>query len=217
MRSCGYWRIAPSKGVDIVATSSNLEKLVRKGIFREDLYYRLSVIQIDLPPLRKRAEDIPLLVKFFLNKYCKENERFLDSTGHSLLHFAPAAMRFLLNHNWPGNVRELENVIERVTVLTTEPEIGAELLPESILGPESAGIMDIPSITIESPAGTSLFEMVEEFERRVILNELEKSQWVQTEAAKRLHVALSTLNQKIQRLQIDIKRCREPNQQPNQK
>ena len=120
-----------------------------------------------------------------------------------------------MNHNWPGNVRELENVIERVTVLTTEPEIGAELLPESILGPESSGIMDAPSILIESPAGASLFEIVEEFERRVILDELEKSKGVQTEAAKRLHVALSTLNQKIQRLQIDTKRYRQPDQQPS--
>ena len=192
----------------VAATNDNLEKLVQDGTFREDLYYRLNVIQINLPPLRERVEDIPLLVEHFFDKYCRENERFLDSTGRSTLRFSPAAMKLLMNHNWPGNVRELENVVERATVLATEPEVGADLLPESLLGPDGVERMRMP-VTFKPAAGASLFEIVEEFERRVILEELEKAGWSQTEAAKRLRMALSTLNQKIQRLDIDVKRRRD--------
>ena len=117
-------------------------------------------------------------------------------------------MKILMNHNWPGNVRELENVVERAVVLATAPEIGADLLPEALLGTDGAERMRMP-VTFKPAAGASLFEVVEEFERRVILEELEKAGWSQTETAKRLRVALSTLNQKIQRLNIDVKRRRE--------
>ena len=192
----------------VAATNDNLEKLLEEGKFREDLYYRLNVIPINLPPLRERVEDIPLLVEHFFDKYCRENERFLDSSGRSTLRFSPAAMKLLLNYGWPGNVRELENVVERATVLATEPEVGAELLPQSLLGPDGVERMRAP-VTFKPAAGASLFEIVEEFERRVIVEELEKAAWSQTETAKRLHMALSTLNQKIQRLDIDVKRRRE--------
>ena len=192
----------------VAATNDNLEELVQDGTFREDLYYRLNVIQINLPPLRERVEDIPLLVEHFFDKYCRENERFLDAAGHSTVRFSPAAMKLLMNHNWPGNVRELENVVERATVLATEPEVSADLLPESLLGPDGVERMRMP-VTFKPAAGASLFEIVEEFERRVILEELEKARWSQTEAAKRLRMALSTLNQKIQRLDIDVKRRRD--------
>ncbi len=192
----------------VAATNDNLEKLVQEGTFREDLYYRLNVIQINLPPLRERVEDIPLLAEHFFDKYCRENERFLDSAGRSTLRFSPAAMKLLMNHNWPGNVRELENVVERATVLATQPEVSADLLPESLLGPDGVERMRMP-VTFKPAAGASLFEIVEEFERRVILEELEKAGWSQTEAAKRLRMALSTLNQKIQRLDIDVKRRRD--------
>lgn len=191
----------------VAATSSDLEKLVQDGVFRKDLYYRLNVIQINLPLLRERVEDIPLLIEYFFDRYCLENERFVDSTKRSTLHFSPSAMKLLLNYSWPGNVRELENVVERATALATEAEVQAELLPESILGFDGVQHMPMP-VTIKPAAGASLFEIVEEFERRVILEELEKSEWSQTEAAKRLHMALSTLNQKIQRLHIDVKRHR---------
>ena len=195
----------------VAATNDDLEKLVADGSFREDLYYRLNVIQVKLPALRERREDIPLLVGHFFDKYCQENERFLDANGHSSLRFSPAAMKILMNHNWPGNVRELENVVERAVVLATAPEVGADLLPETLLGPGGAETMRMP-VTFKPAAGASLFEIVEEFERRVLLEELEKAGWSQTEAAKRLRVALSTLNQKIQRLNIDVKRQREQSQ-----
>ena len=195
----------------VAATNDELEKLVAEGSFREDLYYRLNVIQVNLPALNERREDIPLLSDHFFDKYCQENERFLDVNGHSSLEFSPAAMKILMNHNWPGNVRELENVVERAVVLATAPEIGADLLPESLLGTDGAARMRMP-VTFKPAAGASLFEVVEEFERRVILEELEKAGWSQTETAKRLRVALSTLNQKIQRLNIDVKRHRELSQ-----
>jgi DNA-binding NtrC family response regulator len=101
----------------LAATNADLRKLVDEGKFREDLYYRLNVINLQLPPLRERKEDIPLLVSHFFTKYCRENEKFLDSGNNSVLSFAPEAMQVLMEHNWPGNVRELENVVERAVVL----------------------------------------------------------------------------------------------------
>src|SRR5579862_5916557 len=96
----------------IAATNADLKKLVEEGKFREDLYYRLNVINLALPPLRDRKEDIPALVDHFFTKYCRENEKFLDPDGRSLLRFEPDAMQLLLDYNWPGNVRELENAVE---------------------------------------------------------------------------------------------------------
>ena len=107
----------------IAATNVDLKQLVREGKFRDDLFYRLNVITIDLPPLRQRKEDIPLLVDFFLSKYSEENER-------PRRRMMPEALRPLLSYSWPGNVRELENVVERAVVLSSGLEIGAELLPD---------------------------------------------------------------------------------------
>ncbi len=95
----------------VAATNVDLQKLVEEGKFREDLYYRLNVIPINLPPLRERREDIPLLIEHFFTKYCRENNKFLDAEGKSRLRFAPEAMRLLMDYNWPGNVRELENAV----------------------------------------------------------------------------------------------------------
>src|SRR5882724_4397239 len=111
----------------IAATNVDLKQLVREGKFRDDLFYRLNVITIDLPPLRQRKEDIPLLVEFFLRKYSDENQR-------QLRRITPEGLRPLLNYSWPGNVRELENVMERGVVLSSGPEIGPELLPVHIVG-----------------------------------------------------------------------------------
>ena len=108
----------------VAATNKDLRALVESGKFREDLYYRLNVIQLDLPPLRARRSDIPLLASHFLHAFAKENEREL--TG-----FTDEAMQLLLAYPWPGNVRELENAIERAVVLSTGDTIGAELLPSS--------------------------------------------------------------------------------------
>src|SRR5579862_9000621 len=91
----------------LAATNDDLKKRVDEGTFREDLYYRLNVINIVLPPLRERKEDIPSLVNFFFTKYCRENDKFLDARNHSILNFEPDAVQVLMEHNWPGNVREL--------------------------------------------------------------------------------------------------------------
>ncbi|HXM23527.1 MAG TPA: sigma-54 dependent transcriptional regulator [Terriglobales bacterium] len=177
----------------IAATNVDLKQQVREGKFREDLFYRLNVITIDLPPLRQRKEDIPLLAGFFLNRYSVENER-------PTRRMTPEALRPLLTHSWPGNVRELENVIERAVVLSTGVEIGPELLPDQIAG--RAGAFS----ALERRADASLFDIMEDCERQLIVEMLEKCNWNQTDAAERFHIPLSTLNQKIKRLNIDIKK-----------
>jgi DNA-binding NtrC family response regulator len=177
----------------IAATNVDLRQLVREGKFREDLFYRLNVITIDLPPLRQRREDIPLLVEFFLHKYSEENQQ-------PLRRMTPEALRPLMNYNWPGNVRELENVIERAVVLSSGVEIAPELLPDHIAGRGVA----VP--LIETRADASLFEVMEECERHIIVRMLEKCGWNQTETAERFHIPLSTLNQKIKRLNIEIRK-----------
>jgi DNA-binding NtrC family response regulator len=177
----------------IAATNIDLRQLVREGKFREDLFYRLNVITIDLPPLRHRKEDIPLLVEHFLRKYSEENER-------PLRHMGSEALRVLVNYSWPGNVRELENVIERAVVLSSDTQIGIELLPDHITGRGNGVAL------LEHRIDASLFDILEDCERRIILDMLDKCNWNQTEAAERFRVPLSTLNQKIKRLNIEIKR-----------
>src|ERR1700733_11899733 len=122
----------------VAATNADLKKLVEEGKFREDLYYRLNVINLALPPLRERKEDIPPLVEHFFTKYCRENEKFLDEHARSRLSFEPEAMQILMDHAWPGNVRELENVVERAVVLASSPAVPADVLPEHLL--ESRGL-----------------------------------------------------------------------------
>jgi DNA-binding NtrC family response regulator len=177
----------------IAATNEDLKELVKQGRFREDLYYRLNVIAVDLPPLRKRTEDIPLLVHHFLKRFCEEN-------GKPMLTFSAEALRPLMDHHWQGNVRELENVIERAVVLASTPMIGTDLLPDHIVG--RAPIASI----LETRPDASLFDIIEDCERRIIIDMLEKCQWNQTDAAERFRVPLSTLNQKIKRLNIEIKK-----------
>jgi len=177
----------------IAATNIDLHVLVREGKFREDLFYRLNVITVDLPPLRSRTEDVPLLVGHFLEKFAREN-------GKPLAQISPEALRPLMDYGWPGNVRELENVIERAVVLCNGGTVGIDLIPDHIVGRGSEGKM------FEHRPDASLFEIVEDCERRLIVNMLEKCNWNQTEAAERFHIPLSTLNQKIKRLNIEIRK-----------
>jgi DNA-binding NtrC family response regulator len=177
----------------IAATNIDLRHMVREGRFREDLFYRLNVITVELPPLRQRKEDIPLLVEFFLKRYAEEN-------GRPAPRITPEALRPLMAYSWPGNVRELENVIERAVVLSSGPEISMDLLPDSMMGRGSSLTLHDP------PSDASLFEIIGDVERRVIIDMLERCNWNQTEAAERFHVPLSTLNQKIRRHNIEIKK-----------
>jgi DNA-binding NtrC family response regulator len=188
----------------VAATNAELKKAVEDGKFREDLYYRLNVINLALPPLRDRKEDIPALVDHFFAKYCKENEKYLDPAGRSVLRFEPEAMQILMDHLWPGNVRELENVVERAVVLASQESVPVDVLPDHLL--EAKGLRIRRDESGHLAADASLFEIVADFERRKIIEQLEASDWSQTAAAEALHVPLSTLNQKIKRLNIEIRK-----------
>jgi len=183
----------------LAATNADLRKLVLEGRFREDLFYRLNVITIPLPPLRERKEDIALLVEHFRKKFADEN-------GRRGLQFSAEALKLLMDYHWPGNVRELENAVERAVVLSSGPTLGPELLPEELLQDGSRSTSSFPSEEFE---GRSLFEIMETCERRIILDMLARTHWSQTDAAERFKIPLSTLNQKIKRLQIDVKRRKE--------
>src|SRR5579863_9639265 len=196
----------------LAACNVQLLSLVREGRFREDLYHRLNVISLHLPPLRDRKEDIPLLIARFLEQFCTENNR-------PLRHFSPAALRLLVDYDWPGNVRELENVVERAVVLSSQELLDVDLLPESVRTRELLGGVRLqlsefmPPLPGEhgSRAGAdsskaSLFQIMDEIERRVICDMLERTEWNQTEAAENFQIPLSTLNQKIKRLGIEIRR-----------
>jgi DNA-binding NtrC family response regulator len=175
----------------LAATNIDLRQAVRDGKFREDLFYRLNVITVDLPPLRARREDIPLLVQHFLDFYANENNMAPRKLSTD-------AMRLMMDYDWPGNVRELENAIERGVVLSTGPVIGAELLPGQISG------RSFQDALLEHNPNSSLFDIMESIERRIIVEKLEHCNWNQTEAAEQFHIPLSTLNQKIKRLSIEI-------------
>jgi DNA-binding NtrC family response regulator len=181
----------------IAATNVDLRQAVREGRFREDLFYRLNVIAIELPPLRSRREDIPALALHFLRYYSDEN-------GLAVRALSPEAMRALVDYDWPGNVRELENVIERGVVLSSGGTIGADLLPGHLTGSSYS------SSLLEHSPDASLFDIMEDIERRIIVDKLERCNGNQTEAAEQFRIPLSTLNQKIKRLNIEIrKRARE--------
>ncbi len=177
----------------IAATNVDLRQAVREGRFREDLFYRLNVISIDLPPLRSRREDIPLLAAHFLKYYADEN-------GMPPRSLAPDALRALVDYDWPGNVRELENAIERGVVLSSGSVIGSELLPGHLTG------RNYSTSLLEHNPDASLFDILEDIERRIIIDKLEHCNWNQTDAAEQFRIPLSTLNQKIKRLSVEIKK-----------
>jgi DNA-binding NtrC family response regulator len=176
----------------LAATNVDLKQMVAEGKFREDLYYRLNVISLALPPLRDRRQDVPLLVEHFIQKYCQENSR-------PLRHFTPEALQLLVDYAWPGNVRELENAVERAVVLSSKEEMDASLLPDDIARPHL-----LSGTALEQ---RSLFDIVEDYERRVILDALDRAAGSQTDAARLLQIPLSTLNQKIKRLGIAVRRA----------
>ena len=174
----------------IAATNADLKKQVVQGTFREDLYYRINVITIALPPLREKADDIPLLVQFFIDKYARENER-------EDLRISDEALELFKTHDWPGNVRELENAIERAVVLAPPTgEIGVGLIRDYI---EAEGIETVaPAMTVP-PEGLPMKDVVQEFQKQLIVDALRKTSWVQKEAAKLLDVKPTTLNEMIKR------------------
>ena len=177
----------------VTATNVNLQQAVKDGRFREDLFYRLNVITLELPPLRQRREDVPLLCQHFLKVYAAEN-------GTSVPTLSQEALRVLLDYEWPGNVRELENAMERGVVLCNTGVITPDLLPQQLTGATyTASLLD------QRP-DASLFDVMEDIERRIIADRLERCHWNQTEAAEYFKIPLSTLNQKIKRLNVEIKK-----------
>ena len=191
---------------DLCNADVDLGDLVKQGRFREDLFHRLNVIALQLPPLRDRKEDIPLLVDHAMRRYCEEN-------GKGARRFSASAMKVLMDYDWPGNVRELENVVERAVVLSSSDVMDVDLLPDNLRSKEIvkgvrlqlSELLPASASSPDKPA-PSLFDMVEEVERHIILDMLERTNWNQTEAAERFRVPLSTLNQKIKRLGIETRR-----------
>jgi transcriptional regulator with GAF, ATPase, and Fis domain len=179
----------------IAATHRNLEEEVKKGKFREDLFYRLYVIPVYIAPLRERKSDIPLLVSYFLNENIKNMKG-------SVTGITKNAMSLLANYLWPGNVRELKNVIERMVVLNESGIINTDECPLSIRCQELISEDDEDHIGI-SEEGICLNTAVTEFEKKLITQSLEKSNWVKNRAAKLLHLNRTTLVEKIKRYNLE--------------
>ncbi len=181
----------------IAATNVDLRRMVEDGRFREDLFYRLHVITVPLPPLRERKEDIPLLTQHFLAKYGEENNR-------QDLELAPDALDLLMDYDWPGNVRELENVIERAVVLSSGSRIDASLVPDHV---KSTRRFQVPKFVLP-PEGISFRDVINDFEKRLIESTLEAAGGVQKRAAELLHIKPTTLNEMIKRHDIRSRRPR---------
>jgi two-component system response regulator PilR (NtrC family) len=179
----------------IAATNVDLKREVEDGRFREDLFYRLHVISIELPALRERKDDIPLLVQHFLEKYGEENAR-------QNLELAPDALDLLMNYEWPGNVRELENVIERAVVLSPGSHIGTELIPDNV---RRAPSFHLPHVVMPTE-GVSLKEVTAAYERQWIESALEAAGGIQKRAAELLRIKPTTLNEMIKRYDIRPRR-----------
>ncbi len=189
----------------VAATNVDLKRAVEEGRFREDLYYRLNVISVQLPPLRARKEDVPLLVQHFISKYARENDKRVREVS-------AAALQLLLDYDWPGNVRELENVVERAVVLATSDVIDRALIPDSL---RSAPNFQVPQMSIP-PEGINLRDVVAGFERHLIESTLESTGGVQKEAARLLGLKPTTLNEMIKRHNLPLARERRARESDDQ-
>jgi len=184
----------------IAATNKNLTISINKGKFREDLYYRLNVIPIKVPPLKQRKSDIPLLIDYFMKKFRSEKQNLIKE-------FSNEALEDMMGFDWPGNVRELENVIKRLTILCDNEIVQVDDLPEHIqrktrsLQPDEEDVLD---------KDLNLNEAVKDYEKRLILDALEKSNWVKTKAAKLLNINRTTLVEKIKKQNLDEKNTEWP-------
>ena len=170
----------------VAATNKDLEEAVKNGRFREDLFYRISVFPISIPPLRERREDIPLLAKHFLEKHTKRN-------GKSITGISTATLRLLLQYDWPGNVRELENAIERAVLLETTDVLQVNNLP-----PQLSPIVD----SGRGGAARASVLPLAEVERQALINALEASDNNVTEAARALGLGRATLYRKLKKYNL---------------
>lgn len=192
-----FERVGGSKSIKvnvrvIAATHRDLGEAIREGSFREDLFYRLHVIPITLPPLRERKSDLPLLVQGFVEEFKMTKRVGVEGVS-------PEAMGVMMAYEWPGNVRELRNIVERVMILKGKGEILPEDLPQKLLRKEHD--ITLPNVVI-SREGICLNTAVSEFEKALILQSLEKTKWVKNKAAKLLHLNRTTLVEKIKRYHL---------------
>jgi len=180
----------------IAATNRSLPAMVASGQFREDLFYRLNVVSVEMPPLRDRKDDITALTTFFLRKFAGELKRKIDG-------IAPEAQKLLMRYHWPGNIRELENTLERAVLLTEGAVISVEdlRLGETIAvggDPASTPVVRVP------PTGVAL----EEIERQALVEALRMCNWIQKDAAELLQISPRVMNYKIKTLAIELPRHR---------
>ncbi|MEO0238314.1 MAG: sigma-54 dependent transcriptional regulator [candidate division WOR-3 bacterium] len=168
----------------ITATNRDIKKEVKQGTFREDLYYRINVIEIAVPPLRERREDIPVLLDYFLKKYSK-------SEGKEIKGFSKEALKYLLRYHYPGNVRELSNIVERATVMATKNVIDVSDLPEEVVRSSAAHSKFV------SGGVTTLPEVLKEIEKNMILEALKEENFVKLRAAKKLGISERVLRYKM--------------------
>jgi len=177
----------------VAATNSDLTRMVSEGSFREDLYYRLNVIPITLPPLRDRREDVPLIARHFVQKSCKSNNLQLKTLTQEVV-------RALMNYSWPGNIRQIENAVEHAVAMTgQEKEIPARSLPEEILQPASSLLL--PTVAIPDE-GINFTSVVSQLERELIVRCLEKTGGNKRQAARLLQLSRTTLIDKLHRLNL---------------
>jgi DNA-binding NtrC family response regulator len=191
-----FTRVGSAKNIKvdvrlISATNKNLEESIKKGDFREDLYYRINVVPIHVPPLRDRKEDITLLANHFVKAFYEENQRGPDRISKD-------TMDLLVSYEWPGNVRELENLIERVTALSTAESITPEDLPVNVR--ESVRASRLKDAVLGGEI--SLTKAVEEFEREIIVDGMRRANFVQSKAATRLGISRRILKYKLDKLKI---------------
>ena len=177
----------------IAATNKNLDDLVANHQFREDLYYRLNVIPLELPPLRDRKSDIPLLVAYFMDRFNAEKKRHIEGV-------APEATEMLLRYHWPGNVRELENLIERITILKGSGIITPEDLPDKLSQSFSDGV--VPEVDIPN-GGLNFDDAVQAFERQLLTKALQRTHGVKSKAAELLSMNRTTLVEKVKKLRLE--------------
>ncbi|NEQ54955.1 MAG: sigma-54-dependent Fis family transcriptional regulator [Leptolyngbya sp. SIO3F4] len=181
----------------ILASNEPLDRLVAEGRFRQDLYYRINVVQIDLPPLRERANDIPLLAEHFLDQFGRE-------MGKELIGFSDETMAALMRYTYPGNVRELQNIIERAAVLSAKQTVGIDALPTHVVDGHTASH---PLSIVQKADGEwepmSLAEALREPERQILLRALEANNWNRSQTADQLEINRTTLYKKMKAFGID--------------
>ncbi|MDR1960169.1 MAG: sigma-54 dependent transcriptional regulator [Planctomycetaceae bacterium] len=176
----------------ILATNENLEKAVAEGRFRQDLYYRINVINIEIPPLRERISDIPLLAEYFMTAVCRDANKRMNGID-------PAAMTLLQCYRWPGNVRQLQNVIERAVLLGKHDIVTVEDLPSDIAG-------GFPAVDVGSLTGNTLKDALTNPEKQIILEVLEMNNWNRNATADALGINRTTLYKKMKKLGLEEQR-----------